>query len=57
VEYCYLATSKTEDTRGIAKSLNEKFQGKGGGRPECVQGKITANCEADITNFIKEGCF
>ncbi len=40
----YLVASKTGDTRSIAKALNEKFTGKGGGRPDCVQGKI-AKCD------------
>lgn len=40
----YLVASKTGDTRSIAKTLNENFSGKGGGRPDCVQGKI-AKCD------------
>ncbi len=52
-EYNYLIASKSEDVRGVVKELNAKFSGKGGGRPECAQGKITANSEADIMNFVK----
>ena len=37
----YLVASKTGDTRGVAKLINESFSGKGGGRPDCVQGKIS----------------
>ena len=37
----YLVASKEGDTRSIAKALNENFSGKGGGRPDCVQGKIS----------------
>lgn len=37
----YLIASKNGDTRGYAKALNENFSGKGGGRPDCVQGKIS----------------
>lgn len=36
----YLVASKEGDTRSFAKALNENFSGKGGGRPDCVQGKI-----------------
>jgi alanyl-tRNA synthetase len=53
--YNYLVTSKNGDTRDVAKALNTAFSGKGGGRPDCVQGKITASCGEDIVNFLKEG--
>ena len=45
----YLVASKTGDTRSIAKALNEKFSGKGGGKPDCVQGKIN---KTDKQNLI-----
>ncbi len=38
--YRYVIGSKSEDTRSIAKVLNERFQGRGGGKPEMVQGSV-----------------
>ena len=41
--YKYVIGSKTQDTRIYAKALNEKFQGRGGGKPEMVQGSLCGN--------------
>ena len=41
--YRYVIGSKTQDTRIYAKALNEKFQGRGGGKPEMVQGSLWGN--------------
>lgn len=49
----YLIASKTGDTRGFAKTLNENFSGKGGGRPDCVQGKIAKSDKQDLVNVFK----
>ena len=49
----YLVASKTADTRGIAKILNENFSGKGGGRPDCVQGKIIKSDKQNLINIFK----
>ena len=38
--YRYVIGSKVRDTRVYAKALNEKFQGRGGGKPEMVQGSL-----------------
>ena len=38
--YRYVCGSKTVDVRPIAKALNEKFNGRGGGKPEMVQGSL-----------------
>lgn len=38
--YRYVIGSKEKDTRVFAKALNEKFQGRGGGKPEMVQGSL-----------------
>lgn len=38
--YRYVIGSRQMDTRGFAKRLNEKFQGRGGGKPEMVQGSL-----------------
>ena len=47
----YLVASKTGDTRAIAKALNENFSGKGGGKPDCVQGKILKCDKNSIKNL------
>ena len=39
--YRYILGSRTEDMRAFAKKLNAAFAGKGGGRPEMVQGSLT----------------
>ena len=36
--YKYAISSKTENCSVIAKAINEKFSGRGGGKPELVQG-------------------
>ncbi len=46
--YRYVIGSKSFDVRGFAKSLNEKFQGRGGGKPEMVQGSIGPAAEEVI---------
>lgn len=38
--YRYVCGSKTVDVRPLAKMLNEKFNGRGGGKPEMVQGSL-----------------
>lgn len=38
--YRYVVGSRYTDTRLIAKNLNEKFAGRGGGKPEMVQGSL-----------------
>ncbi len=38
--YRYVIGSKEKDTGVFAKALNEKFQGRGGGKPEMVQGSL-----------------
>ncbi len=41
--YRYVIGSKAVDTRVLAKKLNEKFHGRGGGKPEMVQGSLCGN--------------
>ena len=41
--YRYVIGSRTKDVRMCAKALNEKFQGRGGGKPEMVQGSVCGN--------------
>ena len=38
--YHYILGSKTVDVREVSKKLNEKFAGKGGGKPQMVQGSL-----------------
>lgn len=49
-EYRYVVGSRSMDTRPIAKSLNEKFSGRGGGKPEMVQGSLKG-MESEIYQF------
>ncbi|MEF9839465.1 MAG: alanine--tRNA ligase-related protein [Lachnospiraceae bacterium] len=37
----YVLASRTEDVRGLGKELNQAFAGRGGGKPEMVQGYLT----------------
>lgn len=45
--YRYILGSKTKDMRQVSKALNTQFHGKGGGKPEMVQGSLTGT-ESDI---------
>ena len=51
--YRYILGSSKEDVRGAAKILNEKFQGRGGGKPEMVQGSLNGSKE-EIEAAVKE---
>lgn len=51
--YNYLISTKDGDVREVVKELNAAFSGKGGGKPNCAQGKLVANTSQDITDFIK----
>ena len=42
----YVFGSHTEDTRPLCRYLNGEFQGKGGGKPEMVQGSLKGNQES-----------
>ena len=52
--YHYILGSKTIDVREAAKKLNEQFQGKGGGKPQMVQGSLKGNSEEILK--ILESC-
>lgn len=43
--YRYVIGSRTSDVREIGKALHEKFEGRGGGKPEMVQGSLKGNEE------------
>lgn len=50
--YRYVMGSKTVDMRPFAKTLNEAFQGRGGGKPEMVQGSLCGS-EEQIREALK----
>ena len=50
--YHYILGSKTVDVREISKKLNEQFQGKGGGKPQMVQGSLKGSA-SEVTQFLK----
>lgn len=41
--YRYILGSRTADMRAFSRTLNEKFGGKGGGKPEMVQGSLNGS--------------
>lgn len=55
VQYRYVIGSRTKDVRPYARVLNEQFQGRGGGKPEMVQGSVCGK-EEDITEMLKIYC-
>lgn len=55
--YRYVLGSKEEDVRDIGKALNEACQGRGGGKPEMVQGTLQASKEMIIEYLKKESAF
>ena len=50
--YHYIVGSRSKDCREAANALREKFGAKGGGKPEMVQGSVTAS-EADIRSVLE----
>ena len=51
--YHYILGSKNVDVREISKKLNTQFDGKGGGKPQMVQGSLKGT-EEDILKILKE---
>lgn len=51
--YRYILGSRTVDMREFSKKLNASFQGKGGGKPEMVQGSLTGR-EEEIRKMLDE---
>lgn len=43
--YRYVIGSRTKDVRPLAQCINEAFSGRGGGKPEMVQGSVAGNAE------------
>ena len=54
--YHYILGSKTVDMREFSKKLNEEFQGKGGGKPQMVQGSLNGSAK-EIQGFIFQSNF
>ena len=52
--YLYVVSSKNIDVRPIVKALNEEFNGKGGGKNDYSQGKISSATKEKIEEFIKK---
>ena len=51
VGYRYVIGSRTEDVRPLSKKLNAAFEGRGGGKPEMVQGSMKGT-EASIREML-----
>ncbi|MBQ8539733.1 MAG: hypothetical protein IJ433_08795 [Ruminococcus sp.] len=52
-DYSYIISSATLDVRDTVKALNAEFNGKGGGRPNYAQGKLSATKEDIVSYFEK----
>ncbi|MBR5538918.1 MAG: hypothetical protein IKU61_03380 [Clostridia bacterium] len=52
--YIYVISSPTRNIRLIVKSLNDAFDGRGGGRDNYAQGKIVCKETEKIEAFVKE---
>lgn len=51
--YIYVVSSKEKDTRPIVQALNSNFSGKGGGKPDYAQGKISKADANEIKTLIE----
>lgn len=51
--YHYILGSRTVDLRGLVKALNQRFEGKGGGKAEMVQGSLRGKRE-EIERWLLE---
>ena len=47
---CIRDSSRTEDVRPLGKELNSALGGRGGGKPEMIQGSVSA-ARAEIEAF------
>ena len=52
--YIYVVASVMRDVREIVKELNQKFSGKGGGKPDYAQGKLSGGCEEELKKIVEE---
>ena len=54
--YAYIIGSRTADLRTNARSINAAISGRGGGRPEMIQGSAAA-VRADIERYFDTAVF
>lgn len=52
-DFSYIISSSTADVRETVKALNAEFNGKGGGRPNYAQGKLSGEKNAIVDFFEK----
>ena len=52
--YRYSIVSKSVNLQPLCKALNTAFSGRGGGKPEIVQGSIATGTQEALTKFLKE---
>lgn len=52
-QYQYVIGSRGKDIRDLGKKLNEKFHGRGGGKPAMIQGSLSGE-ENEIKAFFEE---
>lgn len=52
-QYQYVIGSRGKDIRDLGKKLNEKFYGRGGGKPAMIQGSLSGE-ENEIKAFFEE---
>lgn len=50
--YRYVIASRQDDVRPVAKKINEVLRGRGGGKPEMVQGSVTCT-NVEIREFFR----
>ena len=51
--YRYCIVSNKVNLQSMAKALNSRFSGRGGGKPEIIQGSLTAESEESIREFLE----
>ena len=52
--YRYCIVSNKVNLQSMAKALNSRFSGRGGGKPEIIQGSLTAESEESIREFLEK---
>lgn len=52
--YIYVVSSAENDVRNLVSELNSEFSGKGGGKDNYAQGKLSAFSEDELKNFIEK---
>ena len=52
--FIYVVSSSENDVRTLVAELNARFSGKGGGKDNYAQGKLTASDKNDLVDFIND---